>query len=317
MPRRLQWIFYAILLGALGIVPFIALSLGEPYYLDLFTRVTIFAIAAVSLDLILGQAGILSFGHAVYLGIGGYSVAILDYYGINNGPLQFATAIIASALVALLIGITSLRTSGVYMIMITLAFGQMFYFLAVSMQSFGGDDGATINTHSNFGSFPDFSNPVTLFYCCYACLLLVLALGKLLIGARFGMALHGIKSNEPRMVAIGYPVFRYKLTAFVIAGIVCGLAGALLANQGMFVSPAIMHWTRSGEIMMMVILGGVGSLIGPVLGAVIYLLLEDSLSSISEHWQLALGVIVLLVVIFARRGLLGLLDARAPQSRHV
>jgi branched-chain amino acid transport system permease protein len=316
MPRRLQWLFYATLLGLLGIVPIIANVIDEPFYLDLFTRIVIFAIAAVSLDLILGQASILSFGHAVYLGVGGYSVGILDHYGISNGPLQFATAIVASALVALLIGATSLRTSGVYMIMITLAFGQMFYFLAISMQSFGGDDGMTINAHSDFGTMLNFSNPVTLFYGCLAFLLLVLCLGKLLIDSRFGMALHGIKSNEPRMVAIGFPVFRYKLAAFVIAGVICGIAGALLANQGMFVSPAIMHWTRSGEIMMMVILGGIGSLFGPVLGAIIYLVLEDTLSSLSEHWQLALGVIVLVVVIFARRGLLGLLDIR-PRRRHV
>ncbi len=317
MPRRLQWLFYATLLGLLGIVPIIANMIDEPFYLDLFTRIVIFAIAAVSLDLILGQAGILSFGHAVYLGVGGYSVGILDNYAITNGPIQFATAIVASTLVALLIGATSLRTSGVYMIMITLAFGQMFYFLAISMQSFGGDDGMTIDAHSNFGAILDFSNPVALFYSCFACLLLVLGLGKLLIASRFGMVLHGIKSNEPRMVAIGFPVFRYKLAAFVIAGIVCGLAGALLANQGMFVSPAIMHWTRSGEIMMMVILGGIGSLFGPVLGAIIYLVLEDSLSSLSEHWQLGLGVIVLVVVIFARRGLLGLLDVRLSRRRHV
>ena len=317
MPRRLQWLFYAALLGLLGIVPVIAALIDEPFYLDLFTRIVIFAIAAVSLDLILGQAGILSFGHAVYLGVGGYSVGILDHYGISSGPLQFSTAIVASALVALLIGAVSLRTSGVYMIMITLAFGQMFYFLAISMQSFGGDDGMTISAHSDFGSTLDFANPVVLFYSCFACLLLILGLARLLIDARFGMVLHGIKSNEPRMVAIGFPVLRYKLAAFVISGVACGLAGALLANQGMFVSPAIMHWTRSGEIMMMVILGGIGTLFGPVLGAIIYLVLEDSLSSLSEHWQLALGVIVVVVVIFARRGLLGLLDIRLPRHRNV
>ena len=306
MPARAQAGVAAVGMALLLLVPWLSDLLDQPFYLDLFTRIVVFAIAALSLDLILGYGGILSFGHAVYLGIGGYAVGILDFYGLSNGFLQFAVAIAASTAVALLIGAVSLRTAGVYLIMITLAFGQMFYFLAISIQTFGGDDGLTIAHHSRFARLLDLEDPATLYFVCCLSLLAMLLLSLAIVSSRFGMVLRGLKSNEARMVALGYPVFRYKLAAFVISGAMCGFAGALLANQGMFVSPAIMHWSRSGEIMVMVILGGIGSLFGPVVGAVIYLVLEDTLSGLSNHWQLALGIIVLLVVLFAKRGLFGL-----------
>ena len=295
---------------ALAAVPPISAALSQPFYLDLFTRIMIFAIAASSLDLILGYGGMVSFGHAAYLGIGAYAVGILSYYGIGNGFFHFGAAIAASAIAAFLIGVVSLRTSGAYFIMITLAFSQMLYFLGVSLNKFGGDDGMNIRAHSNFAALLDLDDGNELYYLVFAVLLVFLVLGARLTQSRFGMVIRGAKSNERRMVALGFPIFRYKLTAFVISGVICGVAGALLAEQTLFVSPAIMQWTRSGEIMMMVILGGMGSLFGPVLGAVAILVLEDVLSGLTAHWQAILGPILVLVVLFARGGIFGLLAGR-------
>jgi branched-chain amino acid transport system permease protein len=300
----------AIGLLALALVPMIAAALDAPFYTGLFARVMVFAIAAVSLDLILGYGGLVSFGHAAYFGIGAYAVGILSFHGIGNGFVHFAAALIAAAAAALAIGFVSLRTSGVYFIMITLAFGQMVYFLGVSVNRYGGDDGLNISRHSDFGRLIDLGNQTVLYYFVFAFLVAVLLLGSRVVQSRFGVLLQGVKSNERRMVAIGFPTFRYKLAAFVIAGAVCGLAGALFANLTLFVSPSIMHWTRSGEIMMMVILGGIGTLFGPVFGAAAYLILESVLSRLTEHWQAALGPILILVVLFSKSGLFGLVARR-------
>ncbi|HUC48540.1 MAG TPA: branched-chain amino acid ABC transporter permease [Xanthobacteraceae bacterium] len=303
-------------LAGLALLPPVSAALGQDFYVDLFTRIMIFAIAAVSLDLILGFGGMVSFGHAAYLGIGSYAVGILAYYHIDNGYLQFGTAIAASALIALFIGWVSLRTSGVYFIMITLAFGQMIYFLGESVNQFGGDNGLNIERHSDFAAFLSLDRPVTLYYFVFAWLALCLGLGWRLVESRFGMVIRGAKSNETRMVALGFHTFRYKLVAFVIAGAMAGVAGALLANLTLFLSPSIMHWTRSGEIMMMVILGGMGTLIGPVLGAIAYLVLENALSGFTEHWQAILGPFLVLVVIFSKTGLLGAAGAWRTKSTH-
>jgi branched-chain amino acid transport system permease protein len=302
-----------VCLGALALVPVAASVADAPYYIGLFARVMVFAIAAVSLDLILGYGGLVSFGHAAYLGIGGYAVGILSFHGISNGFVHFAVAPAAAAAAALVIGFVSLRTVGVYFIMITLAFSQMVYFLGVGLNQYGGDDGLNIRRHSDFGTMLDLADPVVLYYFVLAVLVLLLFVGGRVVRSRFGMLLQGIRSNERRMVALGFPTFRYKLTAFVIAGAVCGLAGALFANLTLFVSPSIMHWTRSGEILMMVILGGIGTLVGPVLGAAAYLLLESLLARWSEHWQAILGPLLILVVLFSKSGLLGLIsNSRRP-----
>jgi branched-chain amino acid transport system permease protein len=301
---------YALVI-ALAILPPIFLAMGEPFYLDVVARMMIFGIAALSLDLILGYAGMISLGHAVYLGIGGYAVGILNYYGLNNGVLQFGAAVLFSALAALIIGAVSLRTSGVFFLMITLAFSQMVYFLGVSLNQYGGDDGLNISRHSNFGGALDLDDPVVLYYFVFASLLLFLFLGNRIVQSRFGVLLQGVRSNERRMIALGFPTFRYKLAAFVMAGAICGVAGALFANLTLFVSPSIMHWTRSGEIMMMVILGGIASLIGPVFGAAAYLILESVLSRLTEHWQAVLGPLLILVVLFSKGGLLGAFAARS------
>ena len=301
-------------LALLALVPAVAAATDSPFYVGLFARVMVFAIAAVSLDLILGYGGLVSFGHAAYLGIGAYAVGILSFHGIANGFVHFAVALCASAVAALVIGFVSLRTSGVYFIMITLAFSQMVYFLGISLNQYGGDDGLNIRRHSDFGGLIDLDDATTLYYFVWVLLLLFLVLGSRLVRSRFGALLEGTRSNERRMIALGFPTFRYKLTAFVIAGAVCGVAGALFANLTLFVSPGIMHWTRSGEILMMVILDGIGTLFGPVLGAAAYLLLESVLSRWSEHWQAILGPLLILVVLFSKTGLLGLLGSRRPDD---
>jgi branched-chain amino acid transport system permease protein len=296
------------------LVPAVATVAGAPFYIGLFARIMVFAIAALSLDLILGYGGLVSFGHAAYFGIGAYAVGILSYYGVTDGIAHFATAFFAAAIVALFIGFVSLRTSGVYFIMITLAFGQMVYFVGIGLNEYGGDDGLNIARHSNFGAALDLDRPIVFYYFTYALLLLFLFLGSRVVRSRFGMLLQGVKSNERRMIALGFPTFRYKLAAFVMAGSVCGIAGALFANLTLFVSPSIMHWTRSGEIMMMVILGGLGSLVGPVFGAAVYLILESVLSRLTEHWQAVLGPLLILVVLFSKTGLYGLFAASRRRS---
>ncbi|MGH8687086.1 MAG: branched-chain amino acid ABC transporter permease [Burkholderiales bacterium] len=305
MSRRT--LVFAVLLALLALVPPLAGVVGQPYYIDLVRRVMIFAIAAASLNLILGYGGLVSFGHAAYLGVGAYAVGILAFYGVNNGWLQWAVAIVASALVALVIGAISVRTRGIYFIMITLAFTQMLYYLGISVEEFGGDDGMRLKVKSQFSGLVDLDHPVAFYYLVLALLLAVLYLVRRLVGSRFGMVLRAAKSNEARSRAIGFSPYPYQLAAFVIAGAICGLAGALLANHTAYITPAYMDWTRSGEIMFMVILGGAGTVAGPVLGAFALLVVEDLLSGWTSHWQVILGPLLVLSVLFFRRGLAGLL----------
>jgi len=296
-----------VVLAALAAVPPVAALLGQPFYLDLFRRIMIFAIAALSLNLILGYGGMVSFGHAAYLGIGGYAVGILAHHGIHDGFLQFGVAIVASAAIALVIGAISIRTSGVYFIMITLAFTQMLFYLGISLDEYGGDDGMRLAAHTRFAGLLDLRDPTPFYYFVLVILAGLLYLVHRLVGSRFGIVLRATKSNEARTRAIGFSPYLYKLAAFVIAGAMCGVAGALFVNQTAYLTPAFMSWTRSGEIMFMVILGGMATLIGPVLGAAALLLLEDLLQSWTEHWQIILGPVLVLVVLFAKRGLAGLL----------
>ncbi len=297
----------AVVLLLLAAVPPLAALLNQPFYLDLFRRVMIFAVAAASLNLILGYGGMVSFGHAAYLGVGGYAVGILAHYGIDNGYLQWALAIGASALVALAIGAVSIRTSGIYFIMITLAFTQMLYYLGVSLEEFGGDDGMRLTVKSQFPGLIDLGDATTFYYVVLAILGMVVFAVQRLVNSRFGRVIRAARSNEARTYAIGFSPYPYRLVAFVIAGAVCGLAGALLVNHTAYLTPDFMHWTRSGEIMFMVILGGIATTAGPLLGAAVLLLLEDALSGWTVHWQIILGPFLVLVVLFAKRGLAGLL----------
>jgi branched-chain amino acid transport system permease protein len=296
----------AAVLALLALVPVYAAATGDPFALTLFSRIVIMALAAVSLNLIMGYGGMVSFGHAAYLGIGGYAVGILWKEGFASGFIQWPVAIAVSALFALIVGALSLRTRGVYFIMITLAFAQMVYYVAQGLDRYGGDDGLTIGSRSNFGGLLNLNNNTLFYYLCFALLLGSVYLVSRLVNSRFGLVIQGARSNERRMRAIGFPTFRYRLVCFVIAGALCGLAGALLANQTNFISPAIMFWTRSGDLMVLVILGGLGSLFGPVIGAVTYLLLEEALSRVTEYSGLILGPALLLVAIYLRGGIEGL-----------
>jgi branched-chain amino acid transport system permease protein len=319
-------IVIALFVVALFLVPLYAVWAKNNFIMSLFTRIVILAIAATSLNLIMGYGGMVSFGHAAYLGIGGYCVGILAFEGVPSGFVQWPLAIAMSALVALIIGVLSLRTRGVYFIMITLAFAQMIYYVGVALNRYGADDGLTIYKRSQFGSWLNLSNKTVFYYVCLVILMASIYLVWRLVNSRFGMVIQGSRSNDRRMRAIGFPTFRYRLACFVIAGMMCGLAGVLLANHTDFISPAMMHWTRSGDLIVMVVLGGMGSLFGPTIGAVAFLLLEEVLgplikpfatifttltgvdaSHAHEYWQIVFGPMLLLIVLFARGGIDGFL----------
>jgi branched-chain amino acid transport system permease protein len=319
-PRNVVVAFLLLLLAA---VPIYAAWTGNAFLVTLFTRVVILGMAATTLNLILGYGGMVSFGHAVYLGIGGYAVGILAYEGVTTGFVQWPLAIVVSALFALIVGALSLRTRGVYFIMITLAFAQLLYYFGVGLDRYGADDGLSIRQRSQFAGLVNLSDRTLFYYLCLALLLVTIYLTWRLVNSRFGMVIQGSRSNDRRMRAIGFPTFRYRLTAFVIAGAICGLAGALLANHTGFISPATMHWTRSGDLIVMVVLGGMASSFGPLIGALVLLSLEEALPIViraaafplfgdaavrmAEYWQIVLGPLFLLVVLFARGGIDGLL----------
>jgi branched-chain amino acid transport system permease protein len=297
----------AALLLALLLLPVYVELGGSRFLLTLFTRILILAMASVSLNLILGYGGMMSFGHAAYLGIGGYAVGMLAHEGVFSGFIQWPVALLASALFALVIGALSLRTRGVYFIMITLAFAQMAYYIVAGLARYGGDDGLTIYKRSQFIAPINLSNKIQFYYICLGLLFASIYLVWRIVNSRFGLTIQGARSNDTRMRAIGFPTYRYKLVCFVIAGTMCGLAGALLSNHTDFVSPAMMYWTRSGDLIIMVVLGGMASAFGPLFGAVALLVLEEVLSGITEYWQIILGPLLLLVVLFARGGIDGLL----------
>ena len=305
MGNKAQIIIVGTIFVGLGLVPLFAELTQTPFYLDLARRMMILAIGALSLNLIMGYGGLISFGHAAYIGIGAYVVGICAEHELVSGFIQWPLAIIVSGLFAIIFGLISLRTRGVYFIMITLALAQMMYFLGVSLDRYGGDDGLPLIERSNFGAVVDITNNVTLYFIVLGALVLSLLFCKRLINSRFGMVLQGTRSNETRMKTIGFPTLRYQLTAFVIAGMMAGFAGALLANHTDFINPDMMHWTRSGDLIIMVLLGGMGSLAGPVVGALAFILLEELLSGVTEYWQLIFGPFLILVVLFARGGLLG------------
>ncbi len=309
---QLRWSlpFLALLLA----LPLAAYSVGDTFYVGMATRVLVFALAASSLNLILGFGGMVSFGHAAFLGIGAYSVAILMQNGIASAWIAWPLAILLTALVSLLIGWVSLRTQGVYFIMITLAFAQMLYYLVISLKAYGGDDGLSLAARSSVGGGIDLSNDVHLYYLSLGALVMAIVFMVRLLNARFGHALQAIRENEVRMTALGFAVFRYKLAAFTLAGAVAGLAGVLFANLNGFVSPAMMQWSQSGMLMMMVILGGVGHLYGGVIGAIAFLLLEEFLSHYTMHWQLGLGAVLLGVVLFAPNGITSLLKRKVSHD---
>jgi branched-chain amino acid transport system permease protein len=302
-------------------LPLAAELTGQPYLLSLGSRILIYALAAVSLDLLLGYSGMISLGHAAFVGIGAYVVGIFHFHsfestplftspfllsGSENGLFVLPLAILAAAVAALLIGALCLRTTGMHFIMITLAFAQMLYYFFISLEKYGGDDGLSLYARNSFPGI-DLGDDLHFYYLCLTALGLFLLFTCRLVNSRFGLIIRGAGNNDRRLKGLGIRPTSYKLVIFVIAGGGAGLAGALLANQTEYVSPGLMHWTLSGELMVMVLLGGLGTLFGPVLGAAAFLLLEEGLAMYTEHWMVYMGPVLILAVVFAKRGLFGLL----------
>lgn len=301
-------IFNALIMLLCVTMPFLAPALGQEFFTDVFTRTIIFAIAAISLNLIMGFGGMISFGHAVYIGIGSYTVGIFSFHGIDSGWIQWPVALIACGIFAAIFGAISLRTRGVYFIMITLAFAQMMYFLSVSVEKYGSDDGLNVDNTSDFGlSFFDLGDQLTMYYTAFVLMCLCLYITYRLVNSRFGMVIRGSMSNDERMRSIGFSTFWYKLAAFVIAGMMAGVSGILSANFEAFVSPDNMFWIVSGDLIFMVVLGGMGTMFGPVGGTIIFLVLAEVLSNITSSWHLIFGPFLILVVLFMRGGVDGFL----------
>ena len=318
---RKEWLLNTALAGALFAVPLWALMAGEPFIITLATRIAILAIAAVGLNIALGLGGMVSFGHALYFGLGGYVAGIAAHHAFHGTPVLglpgsnqmlpiWAIAMIVSGALAGIVGALSLRTSGLFFIMITLAFAQMGFFFTLSWPAYGGEDGLPIFTRNQFPGL-NTARPWDMFLIAYGVLLLALGLFAMLRAARFGAALMAIRQNPDRAAAIGISPFGIRLVGFILSGMITGLAGAMMADLTRFVSPAMMAWTMSGELIVIIILGGVGRLFGPVAGAAILVGFEVFFGGLTEHWQFWLGLVLLAVVLFARGGLVGLIAGRA------
>jgi branched-chain amino acid transport system permease protein len=314
--RAPRGLITALLLLLLAVLPLLTQAFDQRYLLSIGTRIVIWSIAATSLNMILGYGGMVSFGHAAFFGVGGYAVGILAASGLQSGWLQWPVAILAATLWATLIGALSLRTRGVYFIMITLAFAQLVYYLGSGLDAYGGDDGLNI-ARSRF-SFIDLRDKASFYWLCFALLCATLWFCGRLAHSRFGYVLRGAKSNEQRMMALGFPVFRYRLAALAISGAFGGLAGILLANEGAYISPAMMSWVKSGDLIVMVVLGGIGALFGPLYGAIAFFAVEEFLKPLldllhkgwGEYWQIVFGPLLVIVALYARGGIDSLLGRK-------
>ena len=319
-----------LVLAALAVTPLIALALNDPFIVKVATRVVVFAIAATALNFIVGYGGLVSLCHAGFFGIGGYVVGILAWHDFNAEPLWFLpgtsnlalslpAAILVSAAIAAVVGAISLRTSGPYFLMITLAFNQMFYYGAIALQKYGGDDGLQIMSTITLGSL-DVSSRYRFFYLALAVLALTLWLIGRFVDSRFGMVLRAASKNETRVIAVGVDPWLCRLVAFVISAVLTAVAGALLAAGQQFISPVDMGWDRSGDLVVMAVLGGVGVVWGPAIGAAVFVVLELVLSSWTTHWQFIFGIIVVLIVVSLRGGLADLgrtiLSRKAGEATH-
>ena len=308
--NRLLW----ALIAGFALFPIYTHFADLPFWNDVAMRIMLLGMAAMGLNLVLGYGGMVSFGHAAFIGIGAYCVGISQFYGITNGWAHVGFSIVICGFAGLLIGYLALRTSGIYFIMITLAFAQMLFFLFVSLEAYGGDDGMSID-RADFG-FVDLYDPLRLYFLIWVCLVIVGLVLMLIVRSRFGVTLRAIKSNESRVEAMGLSPLRFKMVGYVISAIICGIAGTLFASWQEYVSPDIMHWTRSGELMIIIILGGLGTLAGPLFGAIVFLLLEESLPLLlgavapayAENWMIIFGPLLIIVVLFGRGGLTGIIE---------
>jgi branched-chain amino acid transport system permease protein len=309
-PESLKWSSLRVLLGlavciCLVLLPVVSTWLGQGYYLSFATRIVIYAIAATGLNLILGYAGLVSLGHALFVAIGAFVVGICSFHGVTNGWVHLLIALGLTAVISALTGIVSLRTRGIGFIMITLAFAQMFYFFTVSLKQYGGDDGLPIDTHSVFDPLPSIDNKYVLYYLALIILFAAMYLVWRIVNSRFGYVLRGFHSNERRMLAAGFPRLRYQLAAYVLSALICCVSGILLANLTMFASPSYLSWQASGDLILIVVLGGMGTVMGPLVGTVVFLILEEVLSALTQHWMAVLGIFILAIALYARRGVWG------------
>jgi branched-chain amino acid transport system permease protein len=295
-----------VLLAFFAVVPLAAA--GQSYLLSLFMRIMIFAIAAIGLDFILGYGGLISFGHSAFIGLGAYAVGILAAHDVHESAIALPLALASSMLFAFLIGLVALRTKGVYFIMITLAFAQMAFFTASSLAPYGGDDGLTIHLRDTVLGLSLLENAWAFYYLVLGALAASYVLCRMLLDSRFGRVFRGTRENPARMAAIGFDTMRFRLVAYVVSGGLGGLAGFLLANATDFVSPAYMSWQRSGDLLIMVIFGGMGRLYGAVIGALAFLLLEERLADFTENWKIIVGPLLVVVAVFARGGLVGVAE---------
>jgi branched-chain amino acid transport system permease protein len=307
-PEKVDWTSARVLTAAaflalLGLIPVIAIAFGEVFYITLAARIIIFALGACSLNLILGYGGLVSFGHALYVGLGAYVVGIMAFHGMGNGWVHLGVTLAVCGVTAWITGLICLRCTGIGFIMITLAFAQMFYFLGVSLKQYGGDDGMQVQ-RSDFSPLSIEGN-AALYYFAFALLLATLYFSWRFVHARFGRVLRAAKSNPRRMRMLGFPILRYQVTAYVISGCLCGVMGLLLANLTRFASPAYGYWTISGDLVVMVMLGGIATVVGPVVGATVYVILETVVSSYTQHWMIFTGPVIVLIALAARRGIYG------------
>jgi len=311
------WLVLLLLAGLL-LMPVASAALGTSFYLSFATRVVIYAIAATGLNLLLGYGGLVSMGHSLFVGLGAYVVGISSFHGLTNGWVQLAITMGLTTVVATLTGLVSLRTRGIGFIMITLAFGQMFYFLAVSLKQYGGDDGLQVEQRSVFEPLPSLDNKVALYYIALGVLVLLMYAVWRTVHGRLGYVLRGFHANERRMLAAGFPQLRYQIVAYVASALPCAVAGMLLANLTSFASPSYLSWQASGDLILIAVLGGMGTVIGPLIGSIVLLVLEETVSKMTEHWMIVLGPVILLVALLSSQGLWGALlqrtRARAPSG---
>ncbi|MDM0054144.1 branched-chain amino acid ABC transporter permease [Variovorax fucosicus] len=315
LSRPSSWVPMLVLV-LLATVPFVAQATGQQFYVAFFARIIIYAIAACALNIALGYGGLVSFGHSLFLGLGAYAVGLSSFHEIGSGWVHLALCLAVCALVALVTGAISLRTSGIAFIMITLAFAQMGYFLFVSLKNYGGDDGMSIALTSRFGPV-DLSSANHVYISAFIVLVLSIWWLARLRVAPFGMVIRGAKQNARRVNAAGVPVVRYQLLAYVMSGMLCGVAGLLLANLNAFASPSTMAWAVSGELIVIVVIGGLGTVFGPLMGAIVFLGLEEILKGFTDHWMVIFGPLIVIVALLGKSGIIGLLqrfDARSKPA---
>ncbi len=322
---RWPLVLTAVVMAALAAAPVWVEATDRGYLVTVLTRVVIFGLAAMSLDLVVGYGGMVSLGHAAFFGAGAYTAGALTFHSLDGSALlgipgtdqaliTWPAAAVIGGLLGVVIGGLSLRTRGVYFIMATLAFNQMVYFLFNALEIYGGDDGVGLFAAGrSIGPF-DASDDLVFFYVCFAVLTVFVVLLNLVVRSPFGRVVRGCRDNQARMAALGYQTYRYRLAAFALSASITSLAGAMAVTESQFLSPTYAEWSESGELLLMVIIGGLGSLIGGIIGAAALFMLEEFSIDVTDNWQFFVGLGLLAVVLGAPRGLTGALLGRERRN---